>query len=126
MKIYTKVHTNKEALKSHVAKIKKRGGTCKISGNTVTYSFPPKSDSGKKYDTKEKRLAMLRRSGRIMTFKNGPQIISDGLEEGARGVRLKGVYGTPSSWYKTIDEIMKAIDWKKMEAWHGDEVDRNY
>lgn len=38
-KVYTKTHESAKALKSHVKKIKARGGNVTVKGNTITYSF---------------------------------------------------------------------------------------
>jgi hypothetical protein len=42
MKTYSKTHTSKKARDSHIAKINRRGGGCKIDGNKVIYRFADK------------------------------------------------------------------------------------
>ena len=42
MKTYKKVHTLKKVLDKHVKAIKKRGGSYKIEGMEVTYTFKKK------------------------------------------------------------------------------------
>jgi hypothetical protein len=39
MKTYSKTHKSPKALKSHVTKIKARGGKATVKGNTVEYKF---------------------------------------------------------------------------------------
>jgi len=39
MKTYKKIHKSPKALKSHVTKIKARGGKANVKGNTVEYKF---------------------------------------------------------------------------------------
>lgn len=46
MKTYKKVHSSPKALKSHVSKIKARGGKTTVTGKTVTYKF---GENSKKY-----------------------------------------------------------------------------
>jgi len=41
-KTYTKVHKTAEAVKGHVTNIKARGGSAKVDGKKVTYSFSKK------------------------------------------------------------------------------------
>ena len=41
-KTYTKTHKTEDAVKGHVKNIKIRGGSAKVDGKKVTYSFPSK------------------------------------------------------------------------------------
>ncbi len=130
---YTKTHSSPAALKAHTAKIKARKGTYSISGNTITYSFGATSyaKGGEvkkaKYDTAAKRIAFVKKPGKLVTFKvpfeaqgmegTRKQIASTGLEKNGASVRLTGKFlNTP--WYKSMDELIAKIDWDQMEAWH--------
>lgn len=132
MKKYTKTHQSKKALNNHVAKIKKRGGVCSVKNNTVTYEFagiyPPK------YDTRAKRIKTLNTKGRLITFKKqfrwmGKehwQILTQGIEKQKGSVKIVG-FGKDTEWYDSMDKLIAAIDWDKMEEWHQDEpFQKNY
>lgn len=136
MKTYSKTHSNKTALNNHVSRIKKRGGVCSLSGTTVTYHFPSdkpekktrKKQSKLKYDTHEKRLKTVRKKGNIITFKKPfrwmgteyIQILSYGIQKQNGHVKIVGA-GRDSDWYDNIDELIKAVDWDLMEAWHTED-----
>ncbi len=58
MKTYTKTHTNKKAADTHLAAIKKRGGTAKAvptaTGTKIEYYFPEKTATKKPAAKKSK------------------------------------------------------------------------
>lgn len=43
MKTYSKIHSNKKAIESHIKKIEQRGGSVKRTGMKIEYKFPEKS-----------------------------------------------------------------------------------
>lgn len=123
MEKYTKTHTSKKQLASHVETIKARDGKYKIKGNTLTYWFP---GSGK-YDTMQKKINFASKKGSILTFKkpigiNGewkPQILSKGLEKSRKTGAVKIIgHAYDSPWYKNMDELIEAMDWDQMAKWH--------
>lgn len=136
MKTYSKTHSNKKALQTHVSRIKKRGGICSISGMTVSYHFPDKKPlkglsqkkSKLKYDTKARRIKAVKTKGNIITFKEqfywkGDkywQIGVTGFETSKDSVKIIG-FGRDTNWYSSMDELLDAIDWDKMEAWHSED-----
>jgi hypothetical protein len=71
----------------------------------------------KKYDTKAKRLATLKRKGVILTFKEPfrwmgedyMQIMVQGIEKQKGSVKIIG-FGRDSNWYKSMDDLLKAIN----------------
>src|ERR1051326_1039232 len=85
----------------------------------------------KKYDTKAKRIAFVRRKGSILTFKKPirwmgesfSQILSYGIEKDRGFVKIVG-FGKDTPWFKNMDALISAIDWKKMERWHGSDLSR--
>jgi len=82
-----------------------------------------------KYDTLNKKIQFLKKKGNLITFKkpfypNGTanesrtQIIVEKLKRHRTGeVKITGVF-YDSNWYKTIDELLDAIDWNWMEQMH--------
>jgi len=123
METYTKKHTSKKALESHLEKIKKRKGQFEISGNRITYWFP----SPGKYDTLQKRINFASKKGNILTFKkpigiNGewkPQILSHGLDKNRKTGSVKIIgHSYDSPWYGSMNELIDAMDWEQMAAWH--------
>ncbi len=92
---------------------------------------------GGKYDTAEKKAKALRKKGNIITFKemfypNGTanqgytQIIVNYIQKSGSSVILHGENGIQTQWYKSIDELIDAVDWETMEKWHmehGGEVE---
>lgn len=135
MKTYSKTHSNKTALKNHVTRIEKRGGICSLSEMTVSYHFPEKKQlkglsqkkSKLKYNTKTKRIKAVKTKGNIITFKEqfywkGDkfwQIGVTGFETQKGSVKIIG-FGRDSKWYSSMDELLNAIDWDTMEAWHSE------
>lgn len=80
----------------------------------------------KKYDTKDKRVAFVKRKGNIITFKESffwkgksfTQILVEELEIHDGGaVKVIG-FTRDTKWYNNIDELIEAIDWDWMEAAH--------
>ena len=133
MKTYTKTHSNKTALKNHLSKIKKRGGLCSVKGMTVKYHFSGINGLEKKYDTKAKRIAFVKTKGNIVTFKKPfrwkdrdfEQILVHGIEKSKGSIKIVG-FTRDSPWYKSMDELLKAIDWKQMEEMHEDQGPRYF
>lgn len=123
METYTKKHSNKRALDSHLEKIKKRGGQYEIEGNTINYWFPNLG----KYNTRQKRIKFVSTKGSILTFKkpigikgeSKPQILSRGLEKSRKtgAVKIIGPF-YDSPWYSSMDELLDAMDWEQMARWH--------
>lgn len=80
------------------------------------------------YNTTDKKAKFVRKKGNIITFKKEffprgtsepgrTQVLVTGVEKSKGSVKLLGrAYDTP--WYKSMDELIKAVDWKKMESWH--------
>ncbi len=124
MKTYTKKHASRKALDSHAEKIKKRKGQYEIEGNAIRYWF---SDPGL-YNTLQKKINFAGKMGSILTFKkpigiNGEwksQIASKGLERNRRtgAVKIIGSF-YDSPWYKSMDELIDALDWELMAQWHS-------
>lgn len=85
----------------------------------------------KKYNTKDKRIKTLKKKGNIITFKEKfyprgtsnqgfSQILITGVSKQKGSIKLEGrAYDTP--WYGSIEELIKAVDWKTMESYHSDE-----
>lgn len=86
----------------------------------------------KLYDTKAKRLKAARTKGKIITFKKPfrwmgedyMQILVQGIEKRGGHFKIVG-FARDSEWYKSMDDLLKAIDWKLMEEWHRGEIDKN-
>ncbi|MFL5763891.1 MAG: hypothetical protein ACJ77K_08130 [Bacteroidia bacterium] len=82
----------------------------------------------KKYNTKAKRMAVVKRKAMILTFKEPfwwkgeqfKQIYTEGLEKSKGAVKVIG-FTRDTPWYKSMDELLAAIDWDLMEDWHRDE-----
>ena len=83
----------------------------------------------KLYDTKEKKAKAVRKKGNIITFKEKfyprgtsdtghSQILVTGFSKQRGSVRIEG-RAYDSKWYDSIDSLIKAVDWKKMESWHS-------
>lgn len=89
----------------------------------------------KLYNTKAKRIATVKQSGKIITFKTPAgfpetyvnQILAKGLEKRKGAVKILGVH-RDSNWYNSMDELLDDIEWEKMEDWHGgdDNYDKLY
>lgn len=128
MKTYTKTHSNKTAIKNHVLKIKQRGGLCSVNGLTVNYHFPEKKGKKKKYDTEAKRIKFVRTKGNIVTFKKPfrwmgvdySQIAVTGFEKQRGSVKIVG-FGRDTPWFKSMKELLDAVDWNLMEGWHSED-----
>ena len=89
-----------------------------------------------KYNTNEKRLKFLS-PGNIITFKtpqrgdycngtNWTQVIVSKLakkkEAGIVYFRLEGIaFGRDSDWYKSMKDLISAVNWKHMETMHSDQ-----
>ncbi len=124
MEKYTKTHTSKKALLSHLAKIKARNGQYEIKGNTITYWF---GDIGL-YNTQQKRIDFVSKKGSLLTFKkpiswkgeSKTQIINYGLEKDRKSGAVKIIgFGYDSPWYKSTKELIDAMDWEKMSEWYS-------
>ncbi|MBI1781660.1 MAG: hypothetical protein HYR66_09865 [Sphingobacteriales bacterium] len=123
MEKYTKTHTSKKALASHLEKIIERNGQYKIKGNNITYWFPGLG----KYDTMQKKINFASKKGSILTFKkpigiNGEwksQILSKGLKKNRKTGAVKIIgHAYDSPWYKNMNELIEAMDWDQMAKWH--------
>ncbi|MDP1801859.1 MAG: JAB domain-containing protein [Bacteroidota bacterium] len=85
----------------------------------------------KLYDTKAKRIATVKQSGKIITFKTPVgfpetyvnQILAKGLEKRKGALKILGVH-RDSNWYNSMDELLDDIEWEKMEDWHGGDDER--
>ena len=124
MKKYTKTHANKKAFDNHLKKIKEREGQYEISGNTITYWF---GDTGI-YNTQQKKIDFASKKGNLLTFKkpiswkgeSKKQIINYGLEQDRKSGAIKIIgFGYDSPWYKSINELIDAMDWEQMSKWHS-------
>mgnify|MGYP001563009726 CR=1 FL=1 len=124
MEKYTKTHTSKKALQSHLAKIKARKGQYNINGNTITYWF---GDTGL-YNTQQKRIDFASKKGNLLTFKtpitwkgeSKKQIINYGLEKDRKAGAVKIIgFGYDSPWYNSMKELIDAMDWEQMAKWHS-------
>lgn len=78
------------------------------------------------YNTNERKIAALKKKGNIITFKerwaygngNAIQIIVMGFKKEKSGaVKIEG-RAYDSKWYKSMDELLSAVDW--------DFMNRNY
>ncbi len=78
------------------------------------------------YNTDQKKIAAIKKKGNIITFKerwaygngNAIQIIVTGFKKTKEGsVKIEG-RAYDSNWYKSMDEMLHAIDW--------DFMNRNY
>lgn len=140
---------NKSSLKNDArVEANKPGKHKSASGKTYYESRPDHTDispkhklagGGALYDTKEKRIAFLKKKGSLITFKepfypagtaggSKVQVISTGVKYNKRinGRSLKNteeikIVGqtTDSPWFKNMDALLEAIDWEKMEAYHS-------
>lgn len=84
----------------------------------------------KKYDTIEKRLKFLKKKGNIITFtkpfypwgtagESRTQIIVEGLKKLRTGeIKIIGEF-YDSDRYKSEEDLIEAIDWKRMEEMHS-------
>lgn len=83
-----------------------------------------------KYDTLEKRIAFVKEKGNIVTFKeqfypNGTlnqgftQIAITGFKKDKSGAAQIIGFGHDSLWYASMNNLLDAIDWEKMEEWHS-------
>lgn len=128
---YRKTHQSQAALDNHLARIKRRGGTASVQRMTIYYSFPdkkPKTAKRKLYDTDAKKMAFVKKSGNLVTFKkdfrwNGRdygQIMVSGFQKQKGSVKIIG-FGRDTPWYDSMDDLLKAIDWDLMEQWHASE-----
>lgn len=124
MKKYTKTHANKKAFDNHLKKIKAREGQYEINGNTITYWF---GDTGI-YDTQQKKIDFASKKGNLLTFKkpiswkgeSKKQIINYGLEKDRKSGAIKIIgFGYDSPWYKSMKELIDAMDWEQMSKWHS-------
>ena len=133
MKTHVKKHNNDTALKKHVEEIAQLGGLYSVNGKTVTYQLSGKKGKPKKYNTYAKRLKTVRKVGNIITFKKPfrwmgteyLQIISQGIRKQQGHFKIVGS-NRDSDWYDSMEDLIEAIDWDKMEGWHEDEIERNY
>jgi hypothetical protein len=79
----------------------------------------------KKYGTKAKQIAFVKKKGNIITFKKKfswkgekfRQILVTGFEKSGTSVKVIG-FTRDTAWYNSMDELLEAIDWEQMEAWH--------
>lgn len=90
-----------------------------------------------KYDTLEKKIATVKKKGNIITFKKPYyprgtanqgfiQILITGIKKEKSGaIKLEGM-GRDSDWYKSIDELIQAVDFEQMEAWHSSDEPVSY
>jgi len=90
----------------------------------------PKEGKVKKlYDTKEKKVKAVRKKGNIITFKEKfyprgtaneghTQIVVTGFKKQSSSVKIEG-RDYDSNWYDSMDDLIKDVDWKQMEAWHS-------
>ncbi|MEP7374739.1 MAG: hypothetical protein ABI675_15190 [Chitinophagaceae bacterium] len=88
------------------------------------------------YDTDEKRMKAIRKKGNIITFKRPfyptgtlnqgyTQIIVTGISKQKGAIKIEG-YGYDSDWYKSVDDLLDAINWEWMESAHeSDELGCN-
>jgi hypothetical protein len=98
MKTYTKTHKSEKALKSHVAKIKARGGKATVKGKTIEYKFGSfgntKYDKGGKLGIKKnligKKARIISDNDNYDRFRNKTLVITH-AEVGGRGYDM-GVY----------------------------------
>ncbi|MCC7302500.1 MAG: hypothetical protein IT233_07660 [Bacteroidia bacterium] len=88
----------------------------------------------KLYDTREKRIKTIKK-GNIVTFKkpfyprgtsdeSRIQILITGIRKEKSGaIKLEG-FGFDSDWYKSMDDLLNAINWEWMEQVHsGDDLE---
>jgi len=84
---------------------------------------------GSLYGSKAKQLKFLRTKGNLVTFKKPfnwkgdpkTQIIVQSIDRDRGSVKIMGQFlFTP--WYKGMDELIKAVDWDKMESWHKEQM----
>ena len=75
MKNYKKTHKTKQALNSHIAKIKARGGKYSIKGNTIEYSF--NSKNSKKTHSNSEKLPSVSNIKNYKQFKKMLLILID-------------------------------------------------
>ncbi|MCC7303066.1 MAG: hypothetical protein IT233_10535 [Bacteroidia bacterium] len=93
-----------------------------------------KGRGGKLYDTREKRIKAIKK-GNIITFKkpfyprgtsepSRIQIAITGIRKEKSGaIKLEG-FGHDSDWYKSMDDLLNAINWEWMEQVHsGDDLE---
>lgn len=65
----------------------------------------------------ENKMKLIKKRGNIITFKDGSQIIVEKLaysEKKGGKAQIIGIY-RDSKQYHSIDELIKAIDWKTIE-----------
>jgi hypothetical protein len=107
-----------------------------IDGTKKTYDkseltfYRQFAKGGKIYDSKEKKLKAVRKKGNIITFKKKfypfgtsgnpySQIAVKYIEKSQGHVKIVG-HGIDSNWYDSMDDLLNAIDWEKMEKWHSE------
>jgi hypothetical protein len=82
-----------------------------------------------KYSTKAKRIKAVKKEGNIITFKTPfnwhgtsyTQILVTGFKRQKGSVKILGT-NRDSNWYDSMDELLDAIDWDTMSAWHDDDI----
>ncbi|MDP1800838.1 MAG: strawberry notch C-terminal domain-containing protein [Bacteroidota bacterium] len=82
--------------------------------------------TAKLYNTRAKRIATVKQSGKIITFKTPEgmpetyvnQILGKGIEKRQGSVKVLGVH-RDSKWYNSMDDLLDDIEWDLMEGWHG-------
>ena len=97
--------------------------------NEIMYNYAKGGKVKKLYDTKEKKAKAVRKKGNIITFKEMfyprgtanqgyTQIMVTGFQKQSGSVKIEG-RAYDSKWYNSMDDLIKDVDWKKMEAWHS-------
>lgn len=81
----------------------------------------------KKYDTQKQKIKTLEKTGSIITFKkpffwNGErfmQIMVQQIEKKKKGsIKILG-FSRNTEWFKSMKTLIKAVNWKLMEAWNN-------
>jgi hypothetical protein len=82
-----------------------------------------------KYNTTKKRINFVKEKGNIITFKEmfyprgtsekgyDQILVRKFITDKKGNVKIEGM-GRDTNWYKNINELLNAIDWEQMEAWH--------
>lgn len=86
------------------------------------------SEKPKLYDTIAKRIKVIKKKGNIITFKEPfswkgavyTQILVTGFKKQNGSVKIIGT-NRDSNWYNSMNDLLNAIDWERMEEWHNDE-----
>ena len=77
-----------------------------------------------KFNTREKRIATLKKKGNIITFKDRffwkgesfSQILILDFETDKKSGAVKLVgFSRDTKWFNSVDDLLKAIDWEWME-----------